>query len=247
MERQMERRVVRAGNAPGSAPVDQLNALQSALTVPGSDLVTSREASREPTRDRIVAAAVRSLIEEGYAATTTLRVQHRAGVSRGALLHHFPRREDLFVAAVHQLVDDTLDEVRGELKRMPPEPDPASRTVWMLRRASTSRSFAAQLELWGAARTDPALRAALRGAERPAIYHLRDLLGEVFGPEISAAPRYPLFRSVIIQVMRGMAVANGLASERQPAEAVLYQVAEFTRLVLEGGATEEGKPRCLAG
>src|SRR3954463_8999888 len=73
------------GTLRQSARVDQLNALQSALTVPGSDLVTPREAGREPTRERIVAAAVQSLVEDGYAVTTTLRVQHRAGVSRGAL------------------------------------------------------------------------------------------------------------------------------------------------------------------
>ena len=107
--------------------------------------MTPREASREGTsregtRERIVAAAVQSLVEDGYAATTTLRVQHRAGVSRGALLHHFPRREDLYVAAVHQLVADTLEEIRRALKQMPPEPDLADRTVWMIRQASISPS-----------------------------------------------------------------------------------------------------------
>lgn len=40
-------------------------------------------------------AAVESLIEVGVAATTTLEVLRRAGVSRGALPHHFMTREDL--------------------------------------------------------------------------------------------------------------------------------------------------------
>jgi AcrR family transcriptional regulator len=233
--------------------VDQLNALQSALTVPSSDLVTTREGSREGTsregtRERIVAAAVQSLVEDGYAATTTLRVQHRAGVSRGALLHHFPKREDLYVAAVHQLVTDTLEEIRRALKQMPPDPDLADRTVWMIRQASISPYFAAQLELWAAARTDPALRESLREAERPALYQLRTLMEEVFGPEIIATPHYPLFRTVVIQIMRGLAVANGLSVDHQPPEAVLAQIGVLTRVVLaDSVARKQKEGQCLAG
>jgi AcrR family transcriptional regulator len=225
--------------------VDQLNALQSALTVPSSDLVTPRETTREATRERIVAAAVQSLVEDGYAATTTLRVQHRAGVSRGALLHHFPRREDLYVAAVHGLVADTLEEIRRALKQMPPEPDLADRTVWMIRQAAISPYFGAQLELWAAARADTALREALREAERPAMYQLRALMEEVFGPQIVAFPHFHLFRTVVIQIMRGMAVANGVSEDRQPSEAVLQQIHELTRLLLVERRSKEGP--CLAG
>ncbi|MGC9539725.1 helix-turn-helix domain-containing protein, partial [Streptomyces sp. UG1] len=52
--------------------------------------MSRRNEQREATRAQIVDAAVQSLIEVGVAATTTLEVQRRAGVSRGALLHHFP-------------------------------------------------------------------------------------------------------------------------------------------------------------
>jgi hypothetical protein len=124
---------------------------------------------------------------------------------------------------------------------MPPEPDLADRTVWMIRQASLSPHFAAQLELWAAARTDPALRESLREAERPAIYQLRTLMEEVFGPEIIATPHYPLFRNVVIQIMRGMAVANGLSVDHRPPEAVLQQIGELTRVVLEDSVTRKQK------
>ena len=52
-----------------------------------------------------------SLIEQGTARTTTLEVQRRAGVSRGALLHHFPTVAQLLSATVGELVrrNEALD------------------------------------------------------------------------------------------------------------------------------------------
>ncbi|WP_369214020.1 TetR/AcrR family transcriptional regulator [Streptomyces flavofungini] len=53
-----------------------------------------QERSRN-TRGRIPAAAVTCLAEDGYTATTTPRIQERAGVSRGSMLHQFPSRDAL--------------------------------------------------------------------------------------------------------------------------------------------------------
>ncbi|WP_410622811.1 helix-turn-helix domain-containing protein [Amycolatopsis sp. cmx-8-4] len=47
------------------------------------------------TRERILAAAVACLAEDGYAATTTSRIQERAGVSRGSLLRRFHQVGDV--------------------------------------------------------------------------------------------------------------------------------------------------------
>src|SRR5262245_11831889 len=52
----------------------------------------TQQERRDQTRGRILDAAVESLIEAGVAGTTTLEVQKRADVSRGALLHHFPSK-----------------------------------------------------------------------------------------------------------------------------------------------------------
>jgi len=64
----------------------------------------SRREQREATRTRLLRTAVAVLIERGVAGTTTLEVQQRAGVSRGALLHHFPTHAQLLSATVGELV-----------------------------------------------------------------------------------------------------------------------------------------------
>ena len=59
-------------------------------------------------RARLLEATVDCLVERGFAGTSTTLVSERAGVSRGAQLHHFPTKNDLVVAAVEHLT-----EVRG--------------------------------------------------------------------------------------------------------------------------------------
>ena len=49
-------------------------------------------------RERLLNATVECLYELGYAKTTTTAIVERAGVSRGAQLHHFPTKADLAIA-----------------------------------------------------------------------------------------------------------------------------------------------------
>ena len=60
---------------------------------------TNRERTAT-TRARVLNATIEQLAEQGYAATTTVEVAERAGVSRGALVHHFPTRSDLVLSAL---------------------------------------------------------------------------------------------------------------------------------------------------
>ena len=53
-------------------------------------------------------ATVASLIEVGYARTTSVEVCRRAGVTRGALLHHFESLDDLFAATLAHLYEGFL-------------------------------------------------------------------------------------------------------------------------------------------
>jgi AcrR family transcriptional regulator len=50
------------------------------------------------TRDRILDAAISCFINLGYTNVTTAKVASSAGVSRGAMLHHFPSKTELIQA-----------------------------------------------------------------------------------------------------------------------------------------------------
>ena len=65
----------------------------------------------EATRGRLIATARRLFAERGFAATSTEEILGAAGVSRGALYHHFPSKTDLFRATFEAVEDDLTAQV----------------------------------------------------------------------------------------------------------------------------------------
>ncbi|REE95244.1 TetR/AcrR family transcriptional regulator [Thermomonospora umbrina] len=52
----------------------------------------------DATRAQLIDAGIALFTEQGFAATSTTEIVRRAGVTRGALYHHFPDKERLFEA-----------------------------------------------------------------------------------------------------------------------------------------------------
>lgn len=65
------------------------------------------------TRQHILAATVQCLDTSGYGAVTNIRVADLAGVSRGAMMHHFPTRQALIVATAEHAYEK-LNQYRAE-------------------------------------------------------------------------------------------------------------------------------------
>ncbi|MCK0093719.1 TetR/AcrR family transcriptional regulator [Rhodococcus sp. HNM0563] len=147
------------------------------------------------TRGKLLDAAVESLVELGYSGTSTHGIATRAGVSRGAQLHHFPTKESLVVAAVEHLVDKRLVEI------LEAEPDPEV-GMETLMDAFSGPLFDAALELWVAARTDPALHTAMVPLERKVSDALRLGLMEIMGDRMSSESI-----DLSIELARGLAVS----------------------------------------
>lgn len=122
----------------------------------------SRQAERSrSTRLRLLDATIECLVERGWAGTTTTGVAERAGVSRGAQLHHYPTKSALVLAAVEHLAELRAAELRDQVGALPRGRDRVGPTVDLLAGLFTGQLFIAALEVWVAARTDPELRAAL--------------------------------------------------------------------------------------
>jgi AcrR family transcriptional regulator len=63
----------------------------------------------EATRTALVAAARELFAERGYAGVGTEEIVKRAGVTRGALYHHFSGKEDLLRAVLHDLARELAE------------------------------------------------------------------------------------------------------------------------------------------
>jgi AcrR family transcriptional regulator len=202
-----------------------------------------REQQRLATRRRILTAAVESFQARGYAATTTLEVQRRAGVSRGALLHHFPTRPRLVAAAVAELVRMNDAASREALAEASGDVDPIDRARRALRSIVSRPAFAIEMELWMAARSDPELRTHLRRAEREAMKDWRRGLDEMFGPDLVAHPAYPAVIAVTTPLLRGLAVTRSLTTRAANLDRSLDAWAAFARRALDVAEAGEGGGR----
>lgn len=168
------------------------------------------------TRARILDAAVAVLFEEGYAATSTLRIQNRVGLSRGGLLHQFPSRDALLVAAVSHLTSARVAALAIEQDwpdSLPERVDAAVDAMWLQYRQPY---FWVSLELWLAARHNASIATELRPRERELGSLIRMTTRSFFGEALAARPSYELLAELLMTSMRGVGIAYALVSDRDP-------------------------------
>jgi AcrR family transcriptional regulator len=174
-------------------------------------------------RQRLLDAAVELLVERGFAGTTTTLVSERAGVSRGAQLHHFPTKNDLVVAAVEHVMAG-----RGEALRAAVDDHQGAKVravLEMLADHFTSPGFKAALELWVAARTDPDLLAAVGPLERRLGRETHRLTVELLGVDESRPGMRELIQATL-DLCRGLGLADTLSDDAKRRRRILDEWAK---------------------
>lgn len=172
------------------------------------------------------------MIEQGLAKTTTLEVQKRAAVSRGALLYHYPTYADLLSKTVGQLVKLNEQAVWCEAAKLAHVSDSLARPILTLANAYAHPSFVAELELWIASRSDPILRKALRAAERDAVEDHDRVLAKLFGDLIDQ-PGAPKVIALTTEFVRGLAVSSLLRNDLKLRERLIEDWIGTVRNLLE--------------
>jgi len=115
-------------------------------------------------RRRLLAATLESLAEDGYAGSTLSSIVRRAGVSRGAQVHHYPSKQALILDAADDLLRSSYRTLGAVLLSVADEDN----RLEMLVKATWEQLFATPLyraysELLVASQRDPVLAEALRG------------------------------------------------------------------------------------
>jgi len=164
------------------------------------------------TRARILDAAMRLFAEVGYHASGPAQIAEAAGLTRGAMLYHFPTREALVEGAIEHIQAARLrlfDAAAGEAN---PDGDATSQAIVAYWRLLSEPPFLAFAELQSVARTDPMVRARI--AEAEAAFD-RVQVGEPFHALAQAGPgpRFQASRDLARFLLEGLSRAS-LAYDR---------------------------------
>ncbi len=199
--------------------------------------VPQEERSRA-MRERLLDATVECLVEVGFAGTSTTLVSQRAGVSRGAQLHHFPTKNDLVLAAVEHVTRARGEALATAMKRISGGERRTREVLDALAEHFASDVFVAALELWVAARTDPGLLEAVGPLERTVGRETHRLTVELLGADESQPGVRELVQATL-DLVRGLGLANTISDDRRRRSRILDQWARTLDAALTTTPTKE--------
>lgn len=140
---------------------------------------------RAATRAAILDAAAARLVEEGLGGVTIAAVAERAGVSSGAVLHHYPTKNDLIIALASHLSDASKDSAVVAADPHAPLAERIDAMADAIVEVVFAPASRAQFELHTASRTSPEFAEHLRVLNaRNAEAYISDLAGALLEADV---------------------------------------------------------------
>ena len=166
------------------------------------------------TRVTILEAAVDCLESVGYARTTTQLIAQTAGISRGAMLHHYATKQDLIAAVIdyafYKRMEAFLDRIALLSDEQRIKDNAGVELYWQ---TLLTREFTAILELKVASRTDDELREIFLPKAREYDKVERREVSRAF-PEWADNSNYALAMDFVIASIEGLLLNRDIWNDR---------------------------------
>lgn len=186
------------------------------------------------TRNAMLEAALHCLAEFGYGGCSLQMVATRAGISRGAMLHHYATKLDLMAAVIEYAFFRRMAQYLDRIRALSEEERQVHNTgVKVSFETSLTPEYQAFLELHMASRTDPELRAIF--LTRAALYDRlwRIEIEKVF-PEWAGDDRLDRMNDFVRIMVDGLALNVDVWADDARVEAILAFVAKTLSSVRAG-------------
>jgi AcrR family transcriptional regulator len=188
------------------------------------------------TRARLIEATLDCLMEHGWTRTTTADIADRAGVSRGALTHHFESKEELVGQSVEHLLADAtraIGELAGSVRDGPLDFDVFLDRLWEM---FSGRLFYVTLEHVTEARHNTNLKARLVPVVRDFHRALDEIWRTFFGASGLSDGEIETTLNATLCLLRGMGVQTVLREDpAYYARLIAWWKGEMRRLVSVAG------------
>lgn len=196
---------------------------------------TPNPARSAAMRKKLLDATIESLFEVGYFQTSTVVVTERAGVSRGAMLHHFPSKADLMMAASEHIVELRRELHNDRLGKLKTDREKFLSLIDVLWEAFQTPSGIARIEIMLGARSDPEIG--------PRFQELNDFLEERHKERvweraqklgIKDRKKVRAFVQLYAAALRGLAIDSLSPGSRPDIKGAVAMLKEFQLAMLEG-------------
>jgi len=161
--------------------------------------------------ERLLTATLTCLGRDGYAKLSINQIVEEAGVSRGALFHHFSSKEDIAAAAMAHFMEQRY---RHLADRFAENGDALSLERRLaIFREEFARDTAISLEISNTMRNEVALRDRMMQAFPPAAYDEQLAGYTAMFPEAGDTRQRQLVVSVLVAVLRGLAIEEMVSGQ----------------------------------
>lgn len=181
------------------------------------------------TRDQIISAAIRCIVESSYSKTTMMKISEKAGLSRGATLHHFPSKMDIICAVVAYLHEKRIQAFRRSIKDIPTDADMAHMAIQAYSDHVNHPIYVALFELSVAARTDQELREILHPAQIAFDREWYQTAWDLFPDWQADREAFDLALNLSQITMEGMAIRNFTHARKYDRKRLLQYLEEKIR------------------
>ena len=177
--------------------------------------VSKQEIRSAKMQQRILLSTLDCIHDLGFQNASTVEIAKRAGVSRGALLHHFPTKESLIASAVEHLLDQEIVDLRKIADAYSNQELSIDDFVDYLWERFSGRLFMITIDFLSSARTDETLRNAIIPISKKFHTSLNETWEQFFQYRKVPPKQVQDLLNTTLCLMRGMGVQTIIRSDEE--------------------------------
>ena len=209
----------------------------SAARAGGARTRRTQEERSATTRRELVRAAADSIATIGLNQSTIAAIAARAGVTSGAVQHHFSSRDELLLAVVEEfgkaLADDPSAHETGD-RSVPSRVSGIVQRYWSL---FGSRQYLAVMKVWLGTQVDTPLYREITGQMRWFEKRFDREWVELFSDCGASAQSIANARHVALATLRGLALSLSFTKDRVRTAMEVALLEDMVTRAIEGEAT----------
>ena len=171
-------------------------------------------------RSRLLEATLECLSKHGYAGTSFSTIALQAGVSRGAIQHHYPEKNYIIAGALEVLSKRLLEDFLPEAVEMPQGPHRIAFVLDRIWLATITGAITAITDIRMAARSDLQLRSMLLPLEHRVRTRQIQLVADACGGVLGSTPGFAQRVEAVLATVRGLGIQLAFGWDRGEVEAI---------------------------